>query len=80
MYAFPDFDDNLRQSAITETELLFETIVREDRPLTELCADYTFLNERLAKHYGVPNSTAISSAALPSPTTGAAACSGTQVS
>jgi hypothetical protein len=56
MYAFPDFDDNLRQSAITETELLFETIVREDRPLTELLsADYTFLNERLAKHYGVPN-------------------------
>jgi hypothetical protein len=56
MYAFPDFDDNLRQSAMTETELLFETIVREDRPLTELLsADYTFLNERLAKHYGVPN-------------------------
>jgi hypothetical protein len=54
MYAFPDFDDNLRQSAIRETELLFETIVREDRPITELLdADYTFLNERLAKHYGV---------------------------
>jgi hypothetical protein len=56
MYAYPDFDDNLRQSAITETELLFETIVREDRPLTELLsADYTFLNERLAKHYGIPD-------------------------
>jgi uncharacterized protein DUF1588/uncharacterized protein DUF1592/uncharacterized protein DUF1585 len=56
MYVFPDFDDNLRQSAIRETELLFETIVREDRPLTELLsADYTFLNERLAKHYGIPN-------------------------
>jgi hypothetical protein len=55
MYVFPDFDDNLRQSAIRETELLFETIVREDRPLTELLtADYTFMNERLAKHYGVP--------------------------
>ena len=55
MYAFPDFDDNLRQSAIRETELLFETIVREDRPLTELLsADYTYLNERLARHYGVP--------------------------
>ncbi len=54
MYAFPDFDDNLRQSAIRETELLFETIVREDRPLTELLsADYTYLNERLARHYGV---------------------------
>ena len=56
MYFFPDFDDNLRQSAIRETELLFETIVREDRPLTELLsADYTFMNERLARHYGVPD-------------------------
>ena len=55
MYFFPDFDDNLRQSAIRETELLFETIIREDRPLTELLsADYTFMNERLARHYGVP--------------------------
>jgi hypothetical protein len=54
MYVFPDFDDNLRQSAIRETELLFETIVREDRPLTELLsADYTYLNERLARHYGM---------------------------
>jgi hypothetical protein len=56
MYVFPDFDDNLRQSALRETELLFETIVREDRPITELLsADYTFLNERLARHYGIPN-------------------------
>ena len=55
MYVFPDFDDNLRQSAVRETELLFETMIREDRPLPELLsADYTFLNERLAKHYGVP--------------------------
>src|SRR5688572_17656978 len=55
MYVFPDFDDNLRQSAIRETELLFETVVREDRPLTELLsAEYTYLNERLARHYGVP--------------------------
>jgi hypothetical protein len=54
MYAFPDFDDNLRQSAIRETELLFETIVREDHPITELLsADYTFINERLARHYGI---------------------------
>jgi hypothetical protein len=54
MYVFADFDDNLRQSLIRETELLFETIVREDRPLPELLgADYTFLNERLARHYGV---------------------------
>jgi hypothetical protein len=56
MYAFPDFDDNLRQSAIRETELLFETIVREDRPITELLsADYTYINERLARHYGIPD-------------------------
>jgi hypothetical protein len=55
MYVFADFDDNLRQSLIRETELLFESIVREDRPLPELLsADYTFLNERLARHYGVP--------------------------
>jgi hypothetical protein len=54
IYEFPDFDDNLRQSAIRETELLFETIVREDRPITELLdADYSFVNERLAKHYGI---------------------------
>jgi hypothetical protein len=54
IYAFPDFDDNLRQSAMRETELLFETIVREDRPITELLdANYTFLNERLARHYGI---------------------------
>ena len=56
MYVFPDFDDNLRQSSIRETELLFETIVRENRPLTELLsADYTYVNERLARHYGIPN-------------------------
>jgi hypothetical protein len=55
MYVFPDFDDNLRQSAVRETELLFETIVREDRPIPELLsADYTYMNERLARHYGIP--------------------------
>jgi hypothetical protein len=52
---FPDFDDNLRRALPRETELLFETIVLEDRNVLELMtADYTFLNERLAKHYGVP--------------------------
>jgi len=51
---FPDFDDNLRQGLLTETELFFDHIVREDRPVTELMtADYTFLNERVAKHYGI---------------------------
>jgi hypothetical protein len=53
---FPDFDDNLRQAFQRETEMLFESILREDRSvLTVLDADYTFVNERLAKHYGIPN-------------------------
>lgn len=53
---FPDFDDNLRQAFKKETELLFESIVREDRSvLTLLDAKETFLNERLAKHYGIPH-------------------------
>jgi len=53
---FPDFDDGLRQSFRRETELFFESIVREDHSAFDLLrADYTFLNERLAKHYGVPN-------------------------
>jgi len=53
---FPDFDDNLRQAFRQETELLFDTIIKEDRSVLELLtADYTFVNERLAKHYGIPN-------------------------
>lgn len=53
---FPDFDDNLRQAFRKETELFFESITKENRSLTELLqADYTFLNERLAKHYRIPN-------------------------
>jgi hypothetical protein len=53
---FPDFDDGLRQSFRRETELFFDSIVREDRSAYDLLrADYTFLNERLAKHYGIPN-------------------------
>jgi len=53
--AFPDFDDNLRQSMRHETELLFSSIVREDRSVLDLLsADYTFVNERLARHYGIP--------------------------
>jgi hypothetical protein len=53
---FPDFDDNLRQALQRETELLFETIVIEDKSVLRLLdADYTFLNERLARHYGIPN-------------------------
>jgi hypothetical protein len=53
---FPDFDDNLRQAFRQETELFFGSILHEDRGVLELLkADYTFLNERLAKHYGIPN-------------------------
>jgi hypothetical protein len=52
---FPDFDDNLRQSFRRETELLFTSILREDRNVLDLLrADYTFVNERLARHYGIP--------------------------
>jgi hypothetical protein len=54
--AFPDFDDNLRQSMKEETSLFFNSIVREDRSVVDLLnADYTFVNERLARHYGIPN-------------------------
>ena len=54
--SFPDFDDNLRQALRQETELFFESIIREDRSVLDLLkADYTYLNERLAKHYGIPH-------------------------
>jgi hypothetical protein len=53
---FPDFDDNVRQAMQKETELFFESIVKEDRSLMDLLgANYTYLNERLARHYGIPN-------------------------
>ena len=53
---FPDFDDNLRQALRRETELLFEEVMREDRSVLDLLkSDHTFLNERLAKHYGIPH-------------------------
>jgi hypothetical protein len=55
---YPDFDDPLRQAMRREVELLFDTIVREDRSVVDLLdADYTFVNERLAKHYGIKNIT-----------------------
>ena len=54
--SFPDFDDTLRQAFRRETELFFESIVREGRSAYDLLrADYTFVNERLARHYGIPN-------------------------
>ncbi|HEX5110499.1 MAG TPA: DUF1592 domain-containing protein [Vicinamibacterales bacterium] len=52
---YPDFDDNLRQAFRRETELLFESLIRDDRNVLDLLrADYTFVNERLARHYGIP--------------------------
>lgn len=52
---FPDFDDNLRQAFQRETEMLFESVLHENRSVLDLLtANYTFVNERLAKHYGIP--------------------------
>ena len=55
-FFYPDFDENLRFALRRETELFFDSILREDRGAVELLtADYTFLNERLARHYRIPN-------------------------
>ncbi len=54
-YLYPDFTGQLREDLVRETQLFFDHLVREDRSLLELfTADYTFLNERLAGHYGIP--------------------------
>ena len=53
---FPYFNDSLRQAFRTETEMFLNYVIKEDRPLLELLeADYTFVNERLAEHYGIPD-------------------------
>jgi hypothetical protein len=53
---YPNWDDELRQSMMRESEMFFDSIIREDRNVIELLnADYTFVNERLARHYGIPN-------------------------
>ena len=53
---FPYFDDNLREAFRQETELFLESLLREDRSILDLLdADHTFVNERLARHYGIPN-------------------------
>jgi mono/diheme cytochrome c family protein len=53
---YPEFDDNIREGFRRETELFIDSVVREDRSVLDLIrADYTFLNERLAKYYGIPN-------------------------
>jgi hypothetical protein len=56
MRLFPDFDDNLRQAFRQETERFFASVLREDRSVLDLLhSNYTFVNERLAKHYGIPH-------------------------
>jgi hypothetical protein len=53
---FPEFDETLRQAFLQETNLFFESVLREDRSVLDLLdAKYTFLNQRLAEHYGIPN-------------------------
>ena len=53
---FPDWDHELREAFARETELMFEHIMREDLSIIDMLdADYTFINERLARHYGIPN-------------------------
>jgi len=53
---YPDWDDDLRQGFKRETELLFKSVLHDDRSVLQLLtADYTFVNERLARHYGIPN-------------------------
>jgi hypothetical protein len=55
---FPNFDDALRQAMVKETELFFEAVVKEDRSVLDFIdADFTFVNDRLAKHYGIPGVT-----------------------
>lgn len=54
--AFPAFDDNLRDAFVRETELFLDSQLREDRSVVDLLtADYSYINERLARHYGIPN-------------------------
>jgi len=58
VYLFPDWDLNLTESMVTETQMFFDNLVRDDRSVTDLLsANYTFVNERLAGHYKIPNVT-----------------------
>ena len=53
---FPDFDENLRGAFTREMELFFDSMLREDHSVLDLLdANYTFVNERLARHYGIPD-------------------------
>ena len=66
---FPNYDENLAQAMRRETELFFANLVQEDRSLLDLYrADYTFVNERLARHYGFPGWPGGSSGASATPT------------
>jgi len=70
LLTFPDFDDNIRNAFRRETELLFGHLLREDRSVLELLtADYTFVDERLARHYGIPGvyGTRFRQVAIPDP-------------
>ena len=75
---FAGFNDSLRKAMVRETQLFFQSQVREDRPLQDLLrADYTFLNEQLARHYGWwTTSTAATSGGTSGTTTGATGCWG----
>jgi len=56
LFVFREFDEGLRESFEKETQLFLDSILRENRSVLELLtANYTFVNERLAKHYGIPN-------------------------
>ena len=56
LFLFRDFDEGLRKAFERETELFLDSILRENRSVLDLLtANYTFVNERLAKHYGIPN-------------------------
>lgn len=58
LFLFREFDEGLRSAFVRETELFLDSILRQNRSVLELLtANYTFLNERLAKHYGIPNVT-----------------------
>ena len=61
--AFPDFDQRLRAAMLTETQMFFDGVVRDNRSVLDfLDADYTYVNQRLAEHYGIPGFMAPASA------------------
>jgi hypothetical protein len=65
---YPQYDETLARAMTRETELFFDSLVREDRSVLDLFnADYTFVNERLAKHYGIPNITGSAFRRVPAP-------------